>query len=1357
MWRLFLQRCERERERDTVAVIDGEGKTSFQARKGSMELQRRVEALAARIPHATVMPQRAQRNLGVCFERTSVSAVVALLSAIRQQRPCVPLPARLGDCVGLGRERLKDLMGLAKLGAVLCSQQTFMQVLNSWPGRREDVLDVENTPDTPVPVPHHAPDHVEEVPWCSTEPGLPRLYVIFTSGSTGRPKGVEGLESGCLNRLWWQWRCFPWAPGEVCCAHTALSFVDHVAELFGALLAPADGPADRPGPTVVGSAGMEVPQTLRCLKEHQVTRLVITPTLLKAWLLEAENLSFDPWRSLRMVSCSGEVFPRHLLKQLEQVLPSSCRVLNIYGSTEVSGDATCAELPEDDQAAARWWSPELPCGREIHGVQVEVLHVKEAGEELEVQQCGDGEEGEVFVSGACVSSGYFEDPVGTAAAFGVRGFRSGDLGRWERSQRCNQLVKLRGQRVELNSVQLALTSLELAQLAQLAAPSPEGSSCRPIFRDACCVVHQSALVAAVVFSGQWEGCRDLNAVRSALAELLPACAVPAHLLALPTLPTLTSGKVDRCAVLREVEASGRGHPEVVEALDVVEALVQSAWREALQTLPEVDATRSFTQAGGDSARLMQLASQLRRRWPREAAEPPPYDAVLEAAEKSRAALVELCQRWRKRKRESVDEPFPCSPWQGMEPTAPVAAPAAPAPAAVLQKGGLLEGGDLDLRRWCLSWRADLHQCVDAPPLLVLASTKTPPVWWLLIGSHSQELGCFVADTGEERWRLRLSDRIEGGCTVGSTGRGRHRVFVGCYDGQLHCFDLEFGNLLWSSFVAHQDEDREIKHAPALLGARTVLVGTHGGRLTALDAEDGARQWSLTMPGAVFAAPVVEGWSLYVATTSGQSLTKFRCPSDLSAPPRAWARRLSAPLFATPVVLSGAGALLVASVDGVVRKLAESDGSERWSVQLDGHTFAAPCVSGPCAAIGTHGGSVFGLSLHRGDVLWKAQLGDVVYGTPFALGSSTFCVVTRKGRLCFLEGQEVWEAAQLEGEVFSSPVAWNATENTATGTEKIHNLPALPEERICVWFQKGKCKNGTKCQFMHVRQERDGNVVVVRNLAKSTDPEVLETELLQHFKTYGYVTRIQVKTDLNNRCRGFAFVVFADANSALEALKCPHPFWNIKLKSDLPMYIEGETRPSRKTHSQDRVSSPARLAFTRNQTVLLIGEGDFSFAAASVAMGCLDPSNTLATSVEPPRCTKHLEYLYAKGMECRTDVDATSLTFTESYDVVVFNFPHTGEPSIEANVTLLKRFFRSAVDLLLPGGIVAVSLKQTWPYSEWNLEGCAAMAGLQKGAAYLFPAETLLRHGYTHTTTDDIPHEVEHLEGAKTVEFIRAKD
>lgn len=58
------------------------------------------------------------------------------------------------------------------------------------------------------------------------------------------------------------------------------------------------------------------------------------------------------------------------------------------------------------------------------------------------------QEGEVFVSGACVSSGYFEDPVGTAAAFGVRGFRSGDLGRWERSQRSGRTLMVLGRPME---------------------------------------------------------------------------------------------------------------------------------------------------------------------------------------------------------------------------------------------------------------------------------------------------------------------------------------------------------------------------------------------------------------------------------------------------------------------------------------------------------------------------------------------------------------------------------------------------------------------------------------------------------------------------------------------------------------------------------------------------------------------------------------------------------------------------------------------------------------------------------------------------------------------------------------------
>merc|ERR1712194_369240 len=34
----------------------------------------------------------------------------------------------------------------------------------------------------------------------------------------------------------------------------------------------------------------------------------------------------------------------------------------------------------------------------------------------------------------------------------------------------------------------------------------------------------------------------------------------------------------------------------------------------------------------------------------------------------------------------------------------------------------------------------------------------------------------------------------------------------------------------------------------------------------------------------------------------------------------------------------------------------------------------------------------------------------------------------------------------------------------------------PENRVCVWFQKGKCRNGTSCKFKHIQEERDGNVI-----------------------------------------------------------------------------------------------------------------------------------------------------------------------------------------------------------------------------------------------------------------------------------------
>lgn len=177
------------------------------------------------------------------------------------------------------------------------------------------------------------------------------------------------------------------------------------------------------------------------------------------------------------------------------------------------------------------------------------------------------EEGEILVFGACVSSG-FEDP--RVSEFlelgGQRCFRSGDLGRWETSWeggdtllvvgRCNQMVKLRGQRVELALVELALTSSDLGQLIHPSTSAGEdeeisggvSSSTRgsgPIFVEAACLLDHPGdcphLVAAVVLTEPHDA-SVVPAARRALRELLPPVAVPDRLVPVTQMPRLPGGR-----------------------------------------------------------------------------------------------------------------------------------------------------------------------------------------------------------------------------------------------------------------------------------------------------------------------------------------------------------------------------------------------------------------------------------------------------------------------------------------------------------------------------------------------------------------------------------------------------------------------------------------------------------------------------------------------------------------------------------------------------------------------------------------------------------------------------------------------
>ncbi len=101
------------------------------------------------------------------------------------------------------------------------------------------------------------------------------LYVLFTSGSTGQPKGVPGFESGVLKRLEHWWTIYPHEPDEVTMHHITYNWVDHIMEVWNALLTGRELLLIPDVPSLLNT--IETPP-------YGVRRILLVPSLLREML-----------------------------------------------------------------------------------------------------------------------------------------------------------------------------------------------------------------------------------------------------------------------------------------------------------------------------------------------------------------------------------------------------------------------------------------------------------------------------------------------------------------------------------------------------------------------------------------------------------------------------------------------------------------------------------------------------------------------------------------------------------------------------------------------------------------------------------------------------------------------------------------------------------------------------------------------------------------------------------------------------------------------------------------------------------------------------------------------------------------
>jgi amino acid adenylation domain-containing protein len=545
---------EQARRTPNVMAVFGESQSLTYA-----QLDHAANRLARQLQTRGVGPES---RVAICAGRSPL-AVAGIVAILKAGGAFVPLdPA-------YPRERLAFML-----------RDSSPELLLAEPQFADELRDSFDVPPMTIGVEDLAGADPVEAP-TSAVGGANLAYLMYTSGSSGQPKGVM-IEHGAIsNQVQWRQSAFPLDSSDAVLHTTSLSFDPSIWEIFGPLAAGAAVVI----PEATGGDGNAV---RRMIRRHGVTVLHGVPSLLRSLLDQRALAGCD---SLRHVFCGGEPLDNRLAEAIRTA--TGAAVHQLYGCTETSIDATCLR----DEACGHYAAP--PVGRPIGNVRVYVL-------DGHLQPVPCGVSGEVYIAGAGVARGYWNQPELTASRFlpdpfhpdtGARMYRTGDLGRFrddgdiELLGRMDRQIKLRGLRIEPLEIEASVRQHPFV---------------RDVVVDLRTLAGEPALVA-------WCALEPGHAVTNRevfgyAAQRLPRSLVPRHWVFLESLPATPACKID-LAKLPDPEPELRSGSAQDPPRSAIERRVAAVWEELLAIQP-IELHENFFDVGGHSLLAARLAARL---------------------------------------------------------------------------------------------------------------------------------------------------------------------------------------------------------------------------------------------------------------------------------------------------------------------------------------------------------------------------------------------------------------------------------------------------------------------------------------------------------------------------------------------------------------------------------------------------------------------------------------------------------------------------------------------------------------------------------------------------------------------------